>query len=205
VVVGAPAAAIVAQAKGLGADVIVFGPHRPDREGGGRLGSTAVDVIQTAPCPCLIAAGDLHLPLDRVIVPTDTSEAARGAVAVGLSWASALRPPGGEAELVVLHVLTGEAGPGAEARLRSDVDRAREMAGGAARVRVREVLAEAPEPAAEILRRAGDPGTDLLVMGTHGHTGESDRLGSVSSAVARAALKPLLLVPPDVRRARADA
>lgn len=199
VIVGEPAETIVADAEEVEADVIVLGPHRRWVSGPGALGSTAAEVIHISPFPCLIAVGRLSLPLHRVVVPTDLSEAARGALAVALSWASALRPPGGEAELVVLHVHPEASDSStAEERLRAEVERARADTPGAARVRVREALVPGDDPAAEILRRAEEGGADLLVMGTRGAAREDSPFGSVSAVVARETPRPLLLVPPAV-------
>jgi nucleotide-binding universal stress UspA family protein len=51
------------------------------------------------------------------------------------------------------------------------------------------------DPAAEILRYAGDAGINLIVMGTHGRTGlERWLLGSVAEKVMRDALCSVLVV-----------
>lgn len=203
VAVGDPAAEIVARAASLEADVVVVGPHRRSGDDEGALGSTATRIIQTAPCPCLVAAHALALPLERVMVPTDLSDAARGALAVAVTWASALRRPGGESEVVALHVVADGGDPDPEESLRREVERARSGASEAARVRIRPMVARAADPAGEILRLCGAERVDLLVMGTSGLAGAASRFGSVSSAVARETTRPLLLVPPAVWRERA--
>jgi nucleotide-binding universal stress UspA family protein len=202
-IVGAPAAVIVEQAVRVGADAVVLGPHRrPDR--GGEMGSTAASVVRTAPCPCLVVATELRLPLERVLVPVDLSGAAGGALSVALSWASALRPRAGRAELLALHVTPHPASPIVDEAVRDEVRRARARAGGAARVEIREEVVEGADPAEEILREGTSASADLLVMGTHGAARAKSGLGSVSAAVARAAPCPHLLVPPAAWEARDD-
>jgi universal stress protein E len=206
VVRGTPAEAIVDQATRVDADVVILGPHRDGTGRQGELGSTAARVVRSAPCPCLVTATELRLPLERVIAAIDLSESASGVLSVALTWASALRSPGARARLTALHV-TSSPGQDAARRVREEVQRARARAGGAAFVEIDERLDSGPQPAAEILRRAALDAADLLVVGTRGADPSSSDLGSVSAAVVRAAPCPLLLVPPatwmdqDARRA----
>lgn len=66
-----------------------------------------------------------------------------------------------------------------------------------------ETLTTAGLPAAEILRCAGAPPADLIVMGTHGTSGIQHLvLGSVAEKVLRAASCPVVTVPPRVHAAR---
>jgi nucleotide-binding universal stress UspA family protein len=191
VIPGSPAAVIVEHAVRLGADAVILGPHR--RQGAaGPMGSTAASVVVAAPCPCLVAAAELRLPLERVVVPVDLSEIAGGALSVALSWASALRPPGGEARLTALHVAPDPASATAGQAVREEVRRA----GGAAHVEILDRVAPGSDPVEEILRAALAEPADLLVMGTRGAAGAASGFGSVSAAVAREAPCPLLLVPP---------
>lgn len=56
-------------------------------------------------------------------------------------------------------------------------------------------LLECGDPAAAIVRIAGEGGYDLVVMGTHGHTGLSHLLrGSVAERVVRRAPCPVLTI-----------
>jgi nucleotide-binding universal stress UspA family protein len=60
-----------------------------------------------------------------------------------------------------------------------------------------EVVVRDGDPADEILAAAGDPGFDLVVLGTHGRRGfERWSLGSVTDRVARRSERPLVAVPP---------
>lgn len=195
VVRGTPAEAIVDRAAQVDADVVILGPHRRGTGQQGELGSTAASVVRTAPCPCLVTATELRLPLERVIAAIDLSEASSGVLSVALSWASALRPRGGETRLTALHVASN-AGEDTVERVREEVQRARARARGASFVEIDERLGPGSDPAGEILRRAASDLADLLVVGTRGADGPSSGLGSVSAAVARATPCPLLLVPP---------
>src|SRR5690606_34920079 len=112
--------------------------HRHSSGSIGEMGSTAEEVVRTAPCPCLVAATELRLPLKRVLAPIVGTRVSRGTLAVALTWASALRPRGESAQLTALHILDAEANaPGAE-DVRREIERAREDAGGAAFVDMRE-------------------------------------------------------------------
>ena len=195
VVRGAPAGAIVDRAARVDADVVVLGPHRRGAGQAGELGSTAASVVRTAPCPCLVTATELRLPLERVIAAIDLSEASSGVLSVALSWASALRPREGKAWLTALHV-TPDPGEDTVERVRGEVERARARARGASFVEIHEQLSSGSGPAGEILRRAASDAADLLVVGTRGGDLPASGLGSVSAAVARATPCPLLLVPP---------
>jgi len=191
---GDPAAAILERAGQVAADAIILGPHRrPDA--GGEMGSTAAAVVRGARCPCLVAATELRLPLERVTVPIDLSEVAEGALSVALSWASALRPRTGTAAVVALHVAF-DSDPAIMEAVCDEVARARERVGGSAQVEIREVIAPGRDPAAEILLHLREEGGDLVVMGTRRADAAVSGLGSVSAAVARATTRPLLLVPP---------
>ena len=195
-IVGSPAPAILGRALHVEADTIILGPHRRGNPGPGEMGSTAASVVRDAPCPVLVAATDLRLPLERVMAPIDLSEVSSGALSVALTWASALRPRGADARLMVLHVAVTPMIEEAGQAVREEVQRARALAGGAARVEIGDRVVSASDPAQEILHRSASESTDLLVLGTRGPTSTASALGGVSAAVARAAACPLLLVPP---------
>lgn len=197
VIPGTPAAVIVDHAVRVGADTIIVGPHRRE-DSGGEMGSTAISVVRTAPCACLVAATELKLPLDRILVAIDLSDAAGGALSVGLSWASALRPRGGMAQLTALYVAAEPDASVAEDAVRNEVQQAREGAGGAAQVDIQDMITPGSDPAGEILRQAAAESADLVVMGTRGAARAELGLGSVSAAVSREISCPLLLVPPAV-------
>lgn len=205
--IGDPAAQISGLANRLGADLIVLGRHadagrhRP----GEKLGSTAYAVITTSAAPCLVVRQTLDLPLQRALVATDFSEAARGALLVALSWTSALRSRASDHEqprLLAFHVATG----GSATRARSDqrtldleLESLRRSAGGWAGVEVRGVTRTASDPAKCIVDCAQQDAVELIVMGTRALQPTGDlALGSVSDAVVREVDIPVLLVPPIV-------
>jgi len=203
--VGAPAAVINDTARRTNADVIVLGPHKPDRPHG--LGSTADAVVRDATVPCLVVPVGLALPLGSVLVPVDVSDTARGALAVALTWASALRrrepDRNGQTSILVLHVAPGPPGTpevGDSERIRREVDAVRSRLAGAAGVEVHQHIELGHDPA-EAIHRHADAGFDLIVLGTRGRNAAvSAELGSVSSAVVRRTSRPVLLVPPAVWR-----
>jgi nucleotide-binding universal stress UspA family protein len=205
VVMGSPSTAIVEHATRVDADVIVLGPHRRDSPSAA-FGSTATAVVDAASCPCLIVAGNLRLPLERVMVPIDLSESGGGSLAVAVTWASALRPRNEDADLSVLHVSTGAEDHANGEALHLEVERIRAWAGGAARVRLRERVISSADPASEILERAAEDAADLVVMGTGANAAERDtaerRVGRVTRAVIRNAPCPVLVVPPRVWRSQ---
>ena len=196
---GDPARAILARAAEVDADVIILGPHRRGVDAGeevGELGSTASSVVGRAACPCLVAATDLRLPLNRIVAPIDLSEIADGALAVAVSWASALRPRGATVGLAVLHVAQDTDMSAAGNSVRAAIEKARSLAGGAGHVGFREVVHQDADVVTAILRAADADAADLIVMGTRGEAGVAAGLGSVSAAVAKQTTLPLLLVPP---------
>lgn len=201
--VGTPVPAIQAAADRVSADVIVLGPHRHPDGGGERrtLGSTAYGVVSGARVPCLVLAEPLPLPLERVLVPIDLSDTARGALMVALTWSSALRSRG-TTELTVLHVDESASPPGGgegEARIEAELALLRRTGGTWAGVSVRSATAVSDDVADAIAERAA--GQDLVVLGTRGLSAVGSGLGSVAAALLQRVRTPLLLVPPAVWQA----
>ena len=205
---GQPAMAIASLASNIGADLIILGRHR-DGVPGGRVGSTAYAVIGHATAPCLVIKRPIALPLRRVLVATDLSETARGALLVALAWASALRervPGAAEPDLVAFHV--GAKGPGARADEQEimdyELELVRESAGSWAGVQVEGTISSGDDPATAIVEAATRQPPELVVMGTRAvRTPGDSELGSISDAVVRHLDVPVLLVPPTVWRAYA--
>ena len=202
----------------LVADVIVVGPHRERRgtDGGTSLGSTALAIVTDSFAPCLVVREPLAIPVERVLVAVDLSDTARGALVVGLSWASALRAPparanagaGAAATMLVLHVDRSASGQDGGARRpeRSDpfereVLRIRDDAGQWAGVSIEDLLVSGSDTAQMIADAASQHRAGLIVLGTRGlgldRVGRG-RLGSVSASVVRLCATPVLLVPPAV-------
>jgi nucleotide-binding universal stress UspA family protein len=210
VIPGSPAEAIGALADRVTADVIVIGHHRQQRggTGGHSLGSTARRIAERAFAPVLVAGQPLRLPLHRVLVPTDFSDTARGALLVGLSWASGLRARAGEpTALTALHVQPDDedAGrSGSSESLERELELLKRDAGSWADVTVQGCAKRDADAARAIGSFAVEHDADLVVVGTRG-TGADDesRLGSVSDSVVTQVQVPTLLVPPAVWRVHA--
>lgn len=192
----------------INADVIVLGPHRHGRSRS--LGGTAYRVAAKAERPCLVLPAAMRLPLGRILIPIDASGAARGALEVGLTWASALRRrrPAGSQDatgILVLHVAPGSDGEAAAQDLmKSALAAVGERVTAAAGVAVECATIQAPDASVAILERAATDDIDLIVLGTRGRGGTAGELGSVSAAVVEDAVSPLLLVPPRVWRHEED-
>jgi nucleotide-binding universal stress UspA family protein len=210
---GPAAEAIRSLADRMTADVVVVGPHRQRKpaERDQPLGGTARAIVERAFAPCLVAAQPLRLPLERVLVPIDLSDGARGALLVGLSWASALRA-GTAADrptaLTLLHVDTADAD--ARNATTTSVDRELEVlrrnAGDWAGVAMRALTENSADAAQTIIDYALGQEADLVVLGTRGlGLDDAARLGSVSASVTTRLRLPMLLVPPAVWRAHAVA
>jgi universal stress protein E len=207
---GDPAFAIRSLGDRVRADVVVLGPHRERASRSRSFGGTALAVVTNAWSPCLVVSSELRLPLSDVVVPIDLSDTARGALLVGLSWASALRggsaQPGGaaEARLTALHVQAAAA-PTPPSFLEKELAVLRESGGTWAGVTIRgEAVSgsSVPEGIASFVRRQRP---DLIVLGTRGlGLDPVGRLGSVAASVAQSTDVPTLLVPPALWMAHAS-
>ena len=212
VIPGAPAESIRSLADRISANVVVIGPHRERAEGAGNhaLGSTARSVVERAYAPCLIVGQQLRLPLERVLVPIDFSDTARGALLVGLSWASGLRTreaADGATTLTALHVQSAHGDASETSRtasLERELEDLRREAGSWAGVTLQGCTEQGADAAQAIEQYAVRHESDVVVIGTRGlGTADDPRLGSVSEAVAIRSKVPTLLVPPAVWRTHA--
>jgi nucleotide-binding universal stress UspA family protein len=201
--------AISEYAAALDVGMVVIGPHTHAGLAAGVLGSTADRLMRTLDAPCLIVRGNFVLPLRRVLVPVDLSEAARPALEIAVSWAGALgqsrHSPPRDTEVVVLHVVPrledarelpfdhATIAPG----VNTEVEAVFQAAGAPRHVVMREEVVWGEKPANEIVELAEREWMDLVVVATHGHGALARALvGSTASAVARRAPCPVLLVPP---------
>jgi nucleotide-binding universal stress UspA family protein len=211
VVGGDPANTIGALAKRIEASVVVLGPHRarPETNQAPFLGCTARAIVTNASAPCLVVSQPLRLPLERVLVPIDLSDTARGGLLVGLAWASALRVGarragnGGDATLTCLHVARATGSTGAEpttaAVFETELEHARRQAGNWAGVSIEGVVTTSDNIAQSIVDYAAEHQPGLVVLGTRGlGLDRIDRLGSIAAAVLPRLSAPVLLVPPAV-------
>lgn len=210
VVAGDPADAIRALSDKLRADVIVLGRHRARSADGQRLGSTALAVVTNSWAPCLVLPGPMRLPLERVLVPVDMSDTARGALVVALSWASALRraekrataksdPVSLTALCVDSAMRAGDATSEKQRVLNDELNRLRHEAGSWADVAIAGEVVASNDVVGSIAGHASEHDSDLVVLGTRGLGLDAvGRLGSVSLGVAGRIAIPILLVPPAV-------
>ena len=192
------------------ADVVVIGHHRrrPDTGAENPMGDTAYAIVTHSPAPCLVTSRVLDPPIRRAVVAIDTSETARGALLVALSWSSALRDPKAEAAgptLTALHVESGGSMSPKDTHMKRTVDHEldilRRSAGSWAGVTVDGATETSPDPASAITKFVSAHEAELVVLGTRGlSTDAAARLGSVSAAVTRRLEVPVLLVPPAVWR-----
>lgn len=168
------------------------------------LGGTAFGIITSSLVPCLAVSEPMTIPLKRVLVAIDYSEASRGALLVGLSWASALRDrDGGNPLLTALHVHSDDESAD-RARWKREVDHEldilRRAAGDWAGVEVSGMMTTADDVVSAITQQATSLDAELLVLGTRGRNPQKGVLGSVSAAVLGRVQAPVLLVPPAVWR-----
>jgi len=196
------------------ADVIVVGPHR-QRHDTARirtLGNTALTLVTRVSMPCMVAPQPLRLPLRRAIVAVDGSDTARGALLVGLSWASALRVQSRKSTSTILTALHIEepaqsADPprSRASAVEDELNRLRSKAGAWAGVTIESAFVATENVAAGIVDYSNEHRADLVVLGTRGFgLNTQDRLGSVSTAATQQLSAPALLVPPAVWRAYED-
>ena len=187
-------------------DLVVMGTHGWTGAERSRLGSTTERVITLADVPVMAVrlAEDVDIPAsgytmyDQVVIPTDGSEFAERAAEHGFEIAERYG-----ADVHVIYIidtvtygfedaprsivgLLKKGGQNAVDALTADAtDRHLPVTG--------EILRGVPEE--ELLNYADGVGADLLVMGTHGHSVDSDRSrGSTTARVVRRSKIPILAV-----------
>ena len=221
--VGVPDEEIVRVAAEYSAAVIVVG--RPATRGGvwARTGTTAQRVLRRSSVPVLLAADvPSHAPA-RLLVAVDDSDMTD----VVLGWGASLAKRF-SAETTVVHVVSVpvfpedivtaagllSAAPDAVAPLLDDGTAVREAERWLGE-RVRRIAPEQPptlavvprplSPVQAIIDEATRRGAELIVLGSRG-AGAVPRFifGSVAEGVLRGASCPVLVVPPEDRRAEAD-
>lgn len=144
--------------------------------------------------------------ISRILFPTDFSDPAKQALQYAMEFADRF-----DAELHVLHVVREIVFPLPEASTswtmpatdqRAEVDAATKQLQQEIQSEWTEQhrvvrLAEVGYPSENIIKYAKQHKIDLIVMGTHGHTGLSHLLlGSVAEKVVRLATCPVLTVHP---------
>jgi universal stress protein E len=171
------------------------------------LGSTTDRVVRQAACPVLVVRRDSAFPPARVLAPVDLSQASAGALRCGLELLAQARVAPVVETLFVLspaeasiHFSPDQIAYLAREELKRFAER--NLPGVRLERQVRSGM-----PWEQILFEANEKKADLLVLGTHGHSGlERLLLGSVATDVLREARCSVLIVPPEVSdRAEAEA
>jgi monovalent cation/proton antiporter MnhG/PhaG subunit len=177
---GHPATAIVDEAAAFGAQLVVIGsrglgPIRSLLEG-----SVAMEVVDHAPCPVLVAR---RATIRSVLLATDGSVASQTATDVLSGW-----PIFAERRVHVLSV-AGETPDDAEAAADEAAGRLR----AAGRQPISHVLSGSP--VARIVGLADDEDIDVVVLGSRGRTGLTRTLlGSVARDVLSSTPRSVLVV-----------
>jgi nucleotide-binding universal stress UspA family protein len=207
VTLGVPSEAILAYAAEAGVDLVVIGTH--GRTGVRRfiIGSVAEKVVRRADVPILTVrvsdAAPAWPPIDRVLVPTDGSEASLAALPYALDVAE--RFDAAVDGLYVVDERTKSSFYNVGTAL-EDVVGGMEAAAEAATQRIESAAADRGVavsttvieglPSRAICTHAEESGADLIVMSTHGRTGLAHYLlGSVTERVVRNATVPVLTTP----------
>ena len=203
--------AILAQVAATQADLLVLGTH--GRSGFQRLflGSVTEKVIRKVKCPTLIVpprapdiAPGAAVEFHRVLCPIDFSDGSLAALEYAINLAEEA-----DGQLTLLHVTEMPAALTQEPFVVEDeITRIRETAATDARRKLANLIPENARAYCtidtavvegrayrEILRRATEKKTDLIVMGVHGR-GALDLLlfGSTTHHVIRASACPVLIV-----------
>lgn len=208
---GRPYRVISRRATDLGADLLVLG-ERSRRTGlPTLLGNTADRIVRTARLPCLLSHGTVPPRPTRLLVAMDQSRNARRAMRVAANLALGIRRhEAPDDEPITIHLLTISAYATAAGRHTRQgfiqlAPLAEHMTArmGQFGVRVTHAMRSAALPGEGILEYCSEFDPDIAFMGTHGE-GPMMRalIGSVALEVARLLPKPILLVPPRMRRAR---
>lgn len=195
---GHPASLLVERAAASRADLVLLGPHRSRR--GMDFGNTARGVLAKAHCAVWIQPAPARV-IRRILVPTDLSPHADHALAFARTLAQRL-----DARLTVLNVFEPPVLGAAETlvpgptyavedlkreAVRSFEEHVEGLALDQGGVSREFLIGNAVESILGLQARH-----DLVVMGTHGHTGfAAALLGSVTYSVARSIRTPLVAVP----------
>lgn len=201
---GVPFQAILEYTDEHGVDLVVMGTRGRAEPGERHLGSTTQRVLQRTDVPVLTVGLDPTAPgtaletVDRVVIPTDGSDAAERAAEHALDIAER---HGADVRVVyVLDVSTYEFGDtprsivglleqGGTNAVETVADEARDRAIPVSTAVLRGVPAEA------ILQYARGAEADLVAMGTRGQTGRDERvLGSTTARVVGQSSIPILAV-----------
>ncbi len=210
-VLGNPTEHICLAARASGADLVVLGVQGRTNLVYGLIGSTAERVVKEGPCPVLTVPGlreeagkpsmaSGRLPIRNILAPLDFSRSSLDAVEYACHLAKNLN-----AAVTLMHVLEPvfydlDCGLGMIEEETGKRDRCTrqltELQGAVNSFGLQgDFEISGGMPADAILACALRHQSDVVVMGTHGRRGLSDRrFGSVAEAVLRQATCPILTV-----------
>ncbi|WP_136716975.1 universal stress protein [Halorientalis salina] len=209
---GTPSTAILEFAADRDSDLVVVGRHGPHGVRERLLGSVADKVLRKGSVPVLTTSYDDEtdpeaVAIERVLVPTDGSEAAAVAAPTAATFAGRF-----DATVDVVSVidLLVEAGPfdaggvSEEFVQKLEGNAADAVEGVADRLRDTdpdvgvETAVTRGRPHEELSAYVADNDIDLVVMGSHGHSGVSTGLlGTVTTRLLQSVGVPVLVVPPE--------
>lgn len=191
-----PAEAIAQSVRNLDADLVVMATHGRQGFKHALVGSITERTLRTSPVPVLAVKGQGigESPIQRILFATDFSSHAKQALSIASSFAKRF-----SAQLDVLHVL--DESPDyikyVSAEIASFEKKARAMAGEHLEALGEQLKAaglsatthlQKGRAAETVCSEAGRLNSDLIVMGTHGHTGFAHvSLGSVAEKTLRLA------------------
>jgi nucleotide-binding universal stress UspA family protein len=205
---GEPYRTIIDYAETQGVNLVVMPTH--GRRGLERflLGSTTERVVRRADVPVLTLSPDddakITHPYQNVLVPTDGSDCANQALAIGVDVADAEDATLHLLSVIAITALGADARPDIQMEMLEEsahelIDEAAAFADNAGVEPASTTVEYGPSIHQAILTYIDDHDIDLVVVGTHGRTG-FDRyvLGSVTEYLVRTSPIPVLTVrPPD--------
>lgn len=205
--VGVPSEEILRYVAEAGIDLVAMGTH--GRTGAERfvIGSVAERVVRHADVPVLTVrvsdAAPSWPPLERILVPTDGSDASFAALPPAFDLAErfdavvealSIVDERSKASVYTVETALEEMVGGLEATATTATERI-EARAHAADVEVTTTVVDGI-PARTICAHAEESGADLVVLASHGRTGLAHYLlGSVAERVVRNSVVPVLTVP----------
>jgi nucleotide-binding universal stress UspA family protein len=211
-VIGAPAEVLVQAARDFDADLLVIGPHSPQRGFAGLLGSTGEALMLSCELPVLLVGSPPEGPPQRILAPVDASPLSREILSEAYDLSSWFG-----ARLIALHVHDTAAYAALSVMHGGDTDAIRRDALEESQFWFQQYLdlARVPREKAdlvvsfgearhEILAMAQQEHAQLIVLGSHGGGGAIFRrvLGSVAAWVLRNSRGSVLVLHGAQRGAR---
>lgn len=206
ITVGVPSEEILRYVADEGIDLVAMGTH--GRTGAERfvIGSVAERVVRHADVPVLtvrVSDAPPWPPLDRILVPTDGSDASFAALPAAFDLAErfdatvealSIVDERSKASVYTVETALEEMVGGLEATAETATERI-EARARAADVDVTTTIVDGI-PSRTICAHAEESGADLVVLASHGRTGLAHYLlGSVAERVVRNSVVPVLTVP----------